>query len=211
MDFFLNPWIVGTGTTVVAGLILYYLFGVGKTTNKNHIVPEETDIQGTSRQKEYEMELESFRNDMVRRGLAHTSIRLNGEAGLRTKYGILAPSVINEIELNVDGTIYRLTNQTNNDKYERAKIDAGPDATSEQVLAHYDKLGGYVQYQDGTKVDNGLFWSKEKKRLEVKKRRNEFLKQLREITSHPVIVSSIIIILLAILWYIFGIDLSHFQ
>ena len=157
------------------------------------------------------MELESFRNDMVRRGLAHTSIRLNGEAGLRKKYGIPVSPAINEIELNVDGTIYRLTNQNNNNKYERAKIDAGPNANSEQVLAHYDKLGGYIQYQDGTKVDNGLFYSKEKEVLEVKKRRNDFLKQLGQITSHPVIASSIIIILLILLWYIFGIDLSHFQ
>src|SRR3989338_1235143 len=211
MEIFFNPWIVGTGTTVVAGLILYYFFGVGKVTNKNRIDPEQTDTRETSRQKEYEMEMESFRNDMVRRGLAHTNIRINGEAGLRTKYGIKAPANVNEIELVVGGTIYRLTNQNNNNKYDRAKTDAGLNASPEQILAHYDKLAGYIKDSNGNKINNGPFWEKEKSKLESRQKQVTMWGWVAEITSHPVIATLTIILISAFIWYVFGFDLSRFR
>ena len=80
MELIYNPWIVGIGTTVVAGLITAILTPKHRRKSK---------IQKKSNQIEYELELQSFRNDMVRRGLAHTSIRIRGEAALKEKYGIM--------------------------------------------------------------------------------------------------------------------------
>lgn len=34
MDIINNPWIIGIGVTVIGGLILYYLFGIGKPKNE---------------------------------------------------------------------------------------------------------------------------------------------------------------------------------
>lgn len=36
-DFLTNPWIVGSGVTVIGGLILYHVFGVGKTKNNKKV------------------------------------------------------------------------------------------------------------------------------------------------------------------------------
>lgn len=78
---------------------------------------------------------------------------------------------MNEIELNIDGRVYRLTNRNNCEKYDRAVKDAGQDASPSQILAHYDKLMGYIQDQNGNKLGNGQFWEAEKKRLvETQKR-----------------------------------------
>lgn len=30
-NFLYNPWVIGIGVTVVGGLVLYYVFGVGRT------------------------------------------------------------------------------------------------------------------------------------------------------------------------------------
>ena len=36
IDFFYNPWTIGIGVTVVGGLILYYIFGIGKTKRNSN-------------------------------------------------------------------------------------------------------------------------------------------------------------------------------
>ena len=65
---------------------------------------------------------------------------------------------MNEISLVSNGKTYKLTNQNNGQKYDRAVIAAGVGAAEEQVLAHYDKLGGYIQDENGNKIENGNFW-----------------------------------------------------
>jgi len=35
MEIFTNPWLVGIGTTIIAGLVLYFVFGIGKTNPKH--------------------------------------------------------------------------------------------------------------------------------------------------------------------------------
>jgi len=38
-DFFLNPWVSGIGVTLISGLILYYIFGIGKSKkDTSHIL-----------------------------------------------------------------------------------------------------------------------------------------------------------------------------
>jgi len=34
MEFFTNPWVIGIGTGVIVGLILYFVFGIGKSKPK---------------------------------------------------------------------------------------------------------------------------------------------------------------------------------
>ena len=34
MEIFTNPWFIGLGSTVIAGLLLYFVFGIGKTKSK---------------------------------------------------------------------------------------------------------------------------------------------------------------------------------
>lgn len=116
---------------------------------------------------------------------------------------------MNEIEIIVDGKVYRLNNNSN--KYDRAKKDAGPNAARKQILAHYDKLLGYIQDEHGNKIENGLFWKEENNKLETKKVRKENLAIFSEVTRHPVIASLIVIIIFAVLWYLFGIDLRSFN
>jgi len=72
---------------------------------------------------------------------------------------------MNEITITVDGQIYKVTNQNNGHKYDRAITAAGVDATEGRVMAHYDKLGGRIQDQNGNKVENGNFWQAESERL----------------------------------------------
>ena len=76
---------------------------------------------------------------------------------------------------------YTLNN--NSGKLDRAKRDAGQNATDEQILAHYDNLAGLVRDQDGNKIENGSFWEVERKRLlefrnttESEKRGDEIVK-----------------------------------
>lgn len=47
----------------------------------------------------------------------------------------------------------------NNSKYERAIEAAGGNENKALVLAHYDRLGGFIRYQ-GNKVLNGAFWDR---------------------------------------------------
>lgn len=35
LELIKNPWIIGVGTAVIAGLILYHIFGIGKKNNIN--------------------------------------------------------------------------------------------------------------------------------------------------------------------------------
>jgi hypothetical protein len=114
---------------------------------------------------------------------------------------------MNEIVLTVEEKTYRLNN--NSDKHERAKKDAGSSATSKQILAHYDKHGGNIQDENGKPIDGVSFWKEEKKRLEVKQKRIENLRWVERVTGHPVIVTFLTIIAFALVWYVFGIDLSR--
>lgn len=116
---------------------------------------------------------------------------------------------MNEIEIVVNGKIFRLTNNSN--KYALAKADAGPNATPKQVLAHYDKRGGYIQDKDGNKINNDPFWQQEKMDIETQQQQRNRMKSIANITAHPVIASFIVIVLLAMLWYFFDIDLSRFS
>ncbi|MDP3726238.1 MAG: hypothetical protein Q8R36_03515 [bacterium] len=90
---------------------------------------------------------------------------------------------MNYIRLNAGGKVYCLTNQNNGNKYDRAKEDAGLNATSEQILAHYDKLGGYIQDENGQKINNGKCWEVEKARLadEIDNLKNKSDEHLEEI------------------------------
>ena len=90
---------------------------------------------------------------------------------------------INEIEFNIDGKIYSLTNVNNNNKYDRALSEAGREASLAKILACYDGLGGYIQDGDGKKIENGQFWELEKVRMaenltQLKYRTNEELMEI---------------------------------
>ena len=56
MEFFTNPWVIGIGTAVIAGLVLYFIFGILKpkskhgqlaTTNqeRNHSTPPPVPVE----------------------------------------------------------------------------------------------------------------------------------------------------------------------
>ncbi len=64
-----------------------------------------------------------------------------------------------EIKIKIGNREYTLNN--NSDKYDRAKKNAGKNATPEQILAHYDRLAGLIKDEDGSKIENGKFWKKE--------------------------------------------------
>ncbi len=95
---------------------------------------------------------------------------------------------MNEITLIIKGKTYRLTNQNNVNKFDRAKKDAGPNATPEQILAHYDKLPGYIQDENGNKIENGAFWRAESIRLEEDKKslKNKSKEELMEIMRNSI-------------------------
>jgi hypothetical protein len=71
---------------------------------------------------------------------------------------------MNEITLTINGKTYKLTNQNNGNKFDLAKKEAGPNATLEQILAYYDKRAGYIQDENGKKIENGPFWQGEQTR-----------------------------------------------
>lgn len=73
---------------------------------------------------------------------------------------------MNEINLISDGKTYNVTNQNNGHKHDRAVTAAGVGASPEQILAHYDKLGGNIQDENGNKVENGKFWQVESERMQ---------------------------------------------
>ena len=80
------------------------------------------------------------------------------------------------------------TLNNNNGKLDRAKKDAGDNASPEQILAHYDKLAGLIIDENGDKVENGKFWEIEKARIadqprQLKHKPNE---ELREIIRNSI-------------------------
>jgi len=77
-----------------------------------------------------------------------------------------------EMKIKIGGREYTLNN--NNGKYDRAKKDAGDDATPEQILAHYDKLAGLIKDENGNKIENSRFWEKERKEKFIKKAVTDF-------------------------------------
>lgn len=81
---------------------------------------------------------------------------------------------------------YTLNN--NNGKYDRAKKDAGENASLEQILAHYDKLAGLIKDENGNKVENGHFWEAEKKRIadEPRQLRYKTDEELKEIMRNSI-------------------------
>lgn len=81
---------------------------------------------------------------------------------------------------------YTLNN--NSGKYDRAKKDAGNNASPEQVLAHYDKHAGLIRDENGNKVENGPFWEIEKKRMadEPRQLRYKTDEELREIMRNSI-------------------------
>lgn len=66
-----------------------------------------------------------------------------------------------EIELKVGNKRYILNN--NSSKFDRATSEAGDNASPEEVLAIYDRLGGLIKDQQGNKIENGIFWEKYKR------------------------------------------------
>ena len=91
---------------------------------------------------------------------------------------------MNEIKLNSEGKNYFVTDINNNNKYSRAKTDAGLDATQEQILAHYDKLGGYIHDEAGNKVKHGSFWKNENINMAKKRKQGERWLLIKKIYSY---------------------------
>jgi hypothetical protein len=63
---------------------------------------------------------------------------------------------INNIPIQFGTKILLLNN--NNEKFDRAKQAAGPNASDFELLAHYDHLAGLIQDGEGNKLENGQFW-----------------------------------------------------
>jgi|SRR3989344_1383937 len=85
------------------------------------------------------------------------------------------------MKIQIGNREYALNN--NNGKLDRAKKDAGDNASPEQVLAHYDKLAGLIIDGNGNKVENGKFWTTEKARIadeprQLKYKTNEELREI---------------------------------
>lgn len=118
---------------------------------------------------------------------------------------------MNEIKHRVYFKIYRLTNINNNYKFDRAKNNAGKGANSRQILAHYDRLGGNIQDKNGIKIMNPSFWKSEERCLKRKEKIKHVFNFISEFTSHPVISTLVIVVIFAIFYYYFKIDLSKFK
>ena len=47
-----SPWFIGITVTIIGGLILYFVFGIGKkSTIERYIMPQETQNQSSSQTK----------------------------------------------------------------------------------------------------------------------------------------------------------------
>lgn len=75
--------------------------------------------------------------------------------------------MMQEIKIKVGNREYTINN--NNGKYDRAKKDAGENASLEQILAHYDKLAGLIKDESGNKMENGQFWERENKKIFIER------------------------------------------
>ena len=111
------------------------------------------------------------------------------------------------IYLKVNGVEYELNNNSN--KFERAKNDAGQNASPNKILAHYDKLGGLIKL-DGISIGNGTFWNKEVNRVIKKERVKSVLSFISNTTKHPIVATIVIAFLLLFFYYLLGIDLRSF-
>lgn|SRR3989338_1916682 len=80
-----------------------------------------------------------------------------------------------EIKLLAWGKNFILNNDS--DKYERAKREAGSNASPEEVLAFYDRLAGLVKDEQGNKIENGSFWEIYKRK---KEEQPEYIKILED-------------------------------
>lgn len=91
-----------------------------------------------------------------------------------------------EIKIKAYEREYTLNN--NSGKYDRAKQDAGKNATLESILAHYNKLDGLIKDEDGNKVEKGRFWEAEKKKIadEPGQLRHKTNEELREIMRNSI-------------------------
>ena len=90
------------------------------------------------------------------------------------------------MKIKIENREYALNN--NGGKFDRAKHDAGENATNKQVLAHYDKLAGLIRDENGNKIENGNFWEAEKKRIadEPRQLRYKTDEELREIMRNSI-------------------------
>ena len=116
-----------------------------------------------------------------------------------------------EVKIKFEGKEYTLNN--NSGKYSRIFQPnfGGENPTDEEILAYYDSFAGLILDENGSKVESGKFWKKYQIKLAKEQKRRESLAIFGKITSHPVIASLIVITVLAILWYIFGVDLRSFS
>ena len=91
-----------------------------------------------------------------------------------------------EMKIKIGDHEYVLNN--NSGKLDRAKKDAGDNASPEHVLAHYDKHAGFIRDESGNKVENGPFWEAEKKRIadEPRQLRYKTDEELREIMRNSI-------------------------
>jgi hypothetical protein len=63
MEFFTNPWLIGIGTAVIAGLILHFGFGIGKPKPKDSQIA--TTIQEKNHSTPLPQPLDSISNDIT--------------------------------------------------------------------------------------------------------------------------------------------------
>lgn len=119
---------------------------------------------------------------------------------------------LEEREIEYSGIGYILNN--NSGKFSRIFEPryAGPNATIEQIMAFYDSFAGLILFAENRAIiPNGYFWPPYEAKLIKKRKRKENLERIKEITSHPVIATLLVILVLAIIWYLFGVDLSRFN
>lgn len=101
----------------------------------------------------------------------------------------------------------------NSGKYSRVFLGqwAGPNPTNEQKLAYYDHFAGLILLAENREeVKQGQFWLKYKNKIELKERLNVWCKYLKEITSHPVISTLLIILFIYLMLRCFNIDLRNY-
>ena len=91
-----------------------------------------------------------------------------------------------EIKIKIQEREYTLNN--NNDKFERAKREAGTNASPEKILAFYDRLAGLIKNEQGNKIENGQFWKIEKARIADEPRQLKYKtdEELREIMRNTI-------------------------
>ena len=87
----------------------------------------------------------------------------------------------------------------NDEKHNRIfdpKFGVGKNPTDWQILAHYDKFGGFIKDENGNKVENGIFWNQEKERLVKIQTRKE---KWGRVIKWPVIIGKYLLEIIAVL------------